>query len=320
MSSSGGLAPEVSIVVPFYGPADDMHRRLAFLDECLRSLQAQTLSRWEAIVVDDGSQDAESVQALIEVKRDGRIRYVRHDVNRGLGAARNTGFKSAVAQLVLPLDSDDRLRPMFLDRTRAFLTSHTDIDCVFTYFQVFGNSDSIRCNEVRPWPEILRAQWIPGPGTVMWRRVWETAGGYAELLDILGNEDWDFWIAALSRGVRAASIAEPLYEYREWSGSLTFRYPPQDGHVARQAIYERHRAIFRSERRWRGFLAGGYLNSASAARRTDRRAIALGLAARGLAVTPWNLGLWRQMALSPLSGSMERTVRTWCVGAARGER
>jgi glycosyltransferase involved in cell wall biosynthesis len=296
-SPRAGPVPRVGIVVPFYGDGASLPRRLEFLDECLGSLRRQSLGGWEAVVVDDGSPDPAAVRRVVERPADDRIRYVRHDANLGLGAARNTGARSSQAALLLPVDADDRLNPVFLEATCRVLDERLEIDCVFTAFQVFGEAERIVAHSVRPWPEILRRQWIPGPGALMRRRVWEVAGGYAEDRTLLGNEDWDFWIAALSRGVQPSQLGDALYEYRQWSGSLTFRYPPQDGHPARRAIYRRHRGTFRANRSGPQFLAGGFVNSAVASWRDGRRGLAVVWATCALAISPRTAGDWLPRAV-----------------------
>ncbi len=99
-------APAVSVVVPCYGRGDMLH-------ECLQSVVGQEFEDWEAIVVDDGTPTAE-VRSAVEAVRDDRIRYVCHPRNLGPSAARNTGFRSARADIVLSLDSDDLLDASFL--------------------------------------------------------------------------------------------------------------------------------------------------------------------------------------------------------------
>lgn len=72
---------------------------------------AQTLREIEIICVDDGSSDR-SIKTLKALAReDARIRLIRHDHNRGLGSARNSGIRSAQAEYVTGIDSDDHIRP-----------------------------------------------------------------------------------------------------------------------------------------------------------------------------------------------------------------
>jgi hypothetical protein len=86
----------VSVVMPVFA-------QTAFVPRALSSLQAQTVTDWELIVVDDGSPD--DVAAVLP--RDPRIRSLRHDRNRGLGAALNAGLDRARAGVIAYLPADD---------------------------------------------------------------------------------------------------------------------------------------------------------------------------------------------------------------------
>lgn len=79
------------------------------LPRALDSVLAQDWTDWEVIVVDDGSSDGTA--AVVARYEDPRIRYVRHDVNRGVTAAKNTGFDHCRGEWIGTLDSDDALAP-----------------------------------------------------------------------------------------------------------------------------------------------------------------------------------------------------------------
>jgi len=93
------VTPDVAVLTPVYDAA-------AFLGRALGSLQAQTLTSWELVVVDDGSTD-DVAAALALFLDDPRIRILRHDANRGLGAALNAGLAATTAPLVAYLPADD---------------------------------------------------------------------------------------------------------------------------------------------------------------------------------------------------------------------
>lgn len=97
----GSSRPLVSIVVPVYGVE-------AWLPGCLASVQAQTLSDWECIVVIDGSPDRCEEIARGWAENDSRFKVVSVE-NGGLGYARNVGLRQAVGEWVLFLDSDDEI-------------------------------------------------------------------------------------------------------------------------------------------------------------------------------------------------------------------
>lgn len=93
------IPPSVSVLIPTY-------EQSPFIARALDSLQAQDLSDWEAIVVDDGSQDA-TAEVVSTYLSDSRIRYYRLEENAGLGHALNEALTKARAPLIAYLPSDD---------------------------------------------------------------------------------------------------------------------------------------------------------------------------------------------------------------------
>ena len=100
------LTPQISVIVPIYNVEE-------YLPACLDSLQAQTFTDFEVVLVDDGSPDGSRAIAEAYAGRDRRIRIVTRP-NGGLGAARNTGVRAARGHFLTFLDSDDELPPQAL--------------------------------------------------------------------------------------------------------------------------------------------------------------------------------------------------------------
>jgi glycosyltransferase involved in cell wall biosynthesis len=92
--------PVVSVVMPVFNGS-------RFLTRAVESLFAQTFTDWELLAVDDASTDNSA--ALLEsfAATNPRIRVVRHPVNRGVAAARNTALRAAIGELIAYLDCDD---------------------------------------------------------------------------------------------------------------------------------------------------------------------------------------------------------------------
>jgi glycosyltransferase involved in cell wall biosynthesis len=90
--------PLVSIVIPTYN-------RSAFLERAILSVQKQTYTNLEIIVIDDASKDA--TKDIINSFNDNRLRYIKHFTNRGGAAARNTGISASRGEYVAFLDDDD---------------------------------------------------------------------------------------------------------------------------------------------------------------------------------------------------------------------
>src|SRR3989338_7455870 len=127
MGSASEMA-RVGVVIPCYNGG-------AYLQGALQSLKAQTWSDFEVVVVDDGSDDAGTLRALEDM--DG-VRLVRQE-NKGLPAARNVGMTATKADLLLPLDCDDRLEPEFLEKTVAALDADPQAAFAFTYLRMTGD-------------------------------------------------------------------------------------------------------------------------------------------------------------------------------------
>ena len=95
----------VSIGLPTYN-------RAHLLSRAIESVLAQSFTDFELIVVDDGSTD--NTEELVKSFQDGRIRYLKHENNRGLMASRNTALRESHGKYLAFQDSDDWWRPDFL--------------------------------------------------------------------------------------------------------------------------------------------------------------------------------------------------------------
>jgi hypothetical protein len=90
--------PLVSVIIPAFRQAD-------FLGEAISSVLDQSYGNLEVIVVDDHSPD--HTAAVVQQFTDPRLRYIAHDCNRMLPAARNTGLRAARGEIIALLDADD---------------------------------------------------------------------------------------------------------------------------------------------------------------------------------------------------------------------
>lgn len=106
--------PAVSVVIPAYDAE-------SALIQCLLSVQRQTVTSWEAFVVDDGSTDGTLSIAKYFSKRDSRVKYVPPSGPRGAGNARQRGVGLATSEFIAFLDADDVWLPEKLEQTLDFM-------------------------------------------------------------------------------------------------------------------------------------------------------------------------------------------------------
>jgi len=116
------LMPKVSIVVSVY-------KMESYLDECVRSLAAQTFSDIEIILVDDGSPDRSGKICDEYAKEDPRITVI-HQENQGVSAARNHGMEKAQGEWICFVDADDWIEPDMIEQM-VLRAEANDADVVF---------------------------------------------------------------------------------------------------------------------------------------------------------------------------------------------
>jgi GalNAc5-diNAcBac-PP-undecaprenol beta-1,3-glucosyltransferase len=92
----------ISIIIPTYN-------RAHIIRQAISSVLSQDYLNWELIVVDDGSSD--NTKEIINGFKDQRIKYFKHDTNRGAVAAKNTGLDHLTGNWFTILDSDDEMVP-----------------------------------------------------------------------------------------------------------------------------------------------------------------------------------------------------------------
>jgi glycosyltransferase involved in cell wall biosynthesis len=111
----------VSIIMASYN-------RAATLPRAIDSVLAQDYAAWELIIVDDGSTD--ETRAMLDECRDSRVLVVRHERNRGVTAAKNTGLDHIHGEWFTFVDSDDEILPDALGAMLAVVKAHPDVDAV----------------------------------------------------------------------------------------------------------------------------------------------------------------------------------------------
>ena len=281
--------PRISVVIPCFDQPDE------HLRACLESVVEQTFPDWEAVVVDDGSIRA-NVADVVAGLDDARIRTVRHRHNRGLGAARNSGFRAGHGELVALLDSDDRLAPSFLEEADRALRDTPEAEWAFTDWQCFGASVDLWAFP-NPLPPACPQHLVHvGPGALVRRRLWEAVGGYTEDRRMSGAADWDFWITTSELGLTGVHVTMALYLHRRWPGTMSVTTSVANDATNRELLYRRHKATFDSfdggcprcppRHRVANFRAMGYVNSSTAARTQGERLRSIELAARAVTILP----------------------------------
>ncbi|MBR4707637.1 MAG: glycosyltransferase family 2 protein [Pseudobutyrivibrio sp.] len=122
-----------SVIMPTYGVGD-------YIGDALGCLMMQTYDNFEVIIVDDCSPDNSGEIARTFVERDDRFIYVKHEVNQGVSAARNTGIAKATGDYLLFLDPDDLYERNLLRVCAAALERNPVDLLVYSFTEDYRNA------------------------------------------------------------------------------------------------------------------------------------------------------------------------------------
>ena len=116
----------ISVIVPVYNVEK-------YLEECLDSIQNQTYSEIEVILVNDGSTDKSKVICDRYCEDDNRFQLLNQE-NQGLSAARNSGVAASTGEFIAFVDSDDIILPNYLETLMHYMRE--DVDIVESQFTI----------------------------------------------------------------------------------------------------------------------------------------------------------------------------------------
>lgn len=200
--------PTVSVIIPTYN-------RAHLVGRAIQSVLNQTYQDFEIIVIDDGSTD--NTEDIIREfqKTDKRIKYIKHEKNKGGSAARNTGIKAARGEYIAFQDSDDEWLPEKLEKQmRVFENAHPEVGVVYTGFLRIENdkenyipSSWVIKKEGNIHNELLKGNFVTTQSIVARKECFEKAGIFDESLPRL--QDWEL-VIRLSKCYNFKCIDEPL--------------------------------------------------------------------------------------------------------------
>lgn len=194
--------------------------RPEWLRQALTSVQAQTYTNTEVIVVNDGGEEIDDILDFFRKHLD--IKTVTHSECRGRAAAANTGIALATGKYLNFLDDDDLLYPHHIEslvryaqQTGARLV-YSDCDVVRYEWNdrelVPIERQRFRRNDPVEWGTLLFENQLPSMTVLFERELLEEAGSFDESFEIY--EDWDFWIR-LSAHAEPRHLADVTAEYRQ---------------------------------------------------------------------------------------------------------
>jgi glycosyltransferase involved in cell wall biosynthesis len=260
--------PKVSVVIPTYN-------RARFLRAAVRTVLDQTFQDFEIVIVDDASSD--DTPAVVASLGDGRIKYIRHEQNRRIAGARNTGVSSSAGEYIAFLDDDDEWRPRKLEQQVQILDiSAPTVGAVYTAFAQVDVASGNVVGVITPVKrghilhELGSRNWVGTASTVCVRRqCFEEVGLFDE--SVAFGEEYDMWIRIAHR-FDFRYIDEVLVGYGLHARRLSRNYDVMISGLTRQL--EKYDAFFGSDpaNHSRRFMSLGRLYCYSGDARRGREA------------------------------------------------
>lgn len=219
----------ITVIIPTY------KRDTLMMERAINSVINQTYSNWELIVIDDNGIKSEfcakNEEFINKYKDDKRIRYFKHDINKGANEARNTGIKISKGELIAFLDSDDKWVDNKLEMVvNAYEKCPDNYGVIFSSYYIVGKRGISIDNQTKSkgnifYKEIYKDNVSPTSAVVVKRKCFDKVGCFDKNLP--ARQDYDMWLR-ISRYYKFYFIDKPLsYIYR-------------DGHEAISSNYKKH--------------------------------------------------------------------------------
>lgn len=223
------MTTRLSIVIPFYNVEK-------YIAECLDSVYNQDIpeEEYEVICVNDASPDGSREIVLDYQKRHTNLVLVEHEVNKKLGAARNTGRRIARGKYLWNVDSDDMIAPNCLGEILNECEKN-DLDVLIFWFSTLDNGKIIKrdcpwikmppCKGIEFWEQqVLHHQ---SEISQVWTQVYRKAYLDEKRIyspEINMSEDEPYTYASILKAERLSALAKSFYINRKNIQSLTHTF------------------------------------------------------------------------------------------------
>lgn len=199
--------PICSVVIPVYNGE-------SYIEDCIRSVQLQTMRELEIIVVDDASTDGTPVLVANICQQDNRVRLIRNEYNQGVAEARNQGVGQAQADWVAFLDCDDAWLPEKLEKQFTF-QQNSDARMLYTGATCMDSAGRDIGRSFRPPVRVSSEDLLIGNEIVCSTVLVEKALLAAHpMTQSCLHEDFICWLQILRDIGEAYGLPEALIRYR----------------------------------------------------------------------------------------------------------
>lgn len=198
-----------SVIIPYYNKS-------AYIIRCIDSVLNQTFSKFEIILVDDGSTD--NGIELVNKKYGQRIR-IYSQKNQGVSAARNKGIENATFDYIALLDADDCWHPQYLESMNWIISNEKEIKIIGAHYSRINDFFERKYDLSHYFKfdnyfgEAIRNTYFTSSSSVIKKSFFEENDGFNSLLK--KGEDIDVWFRVIQSGGNAFYITNTLVYYSD---------------------------------------------------------------------------------------------------------
>lgn len=204
----------VSIITPSYNSEK-------FIADTIRSVQRQTYTNWELLIVDDCSTDTTKHIVKDFIEDDHRVTFHQLGKNSGAGVARNQAVEMAGGKYIAFLDSDDLWLPEKLEKQLAFMQKHR-LPFTFSYYDCIDEDSNplhkrIQAPKTLHYFQLFFCNFV-GNLTGIYN---VDFFGKIPISGIRKRQDWMVWLSVLKKIRKAQPVPESLALYRVRKNSIS---------------------------------------------------------------------------------------------------
>lgn len=225
----------ISIIIPCYNS-------VSTIEETLFSVLNQNYQNWEALIINDGSIDG--TEKLIEkwTIQDSRFKYFKKE-NGGLASARNLGISQAKGSYILPLDSDNKIRPNFVSKAVDVMSNNDAVGVVYGNALRFGENTSEWIVGDFDKLKIMIDNYIDACALIR-KDLFDKHGLYEENLPFQGHEDWEYWLRVVQSNYTFYYLNEITFDYRVTKNSMIHSFTENMILLNHEFIQKKHYKLY----------------------------------------------------------------------------
>ena len=219
--------PLVSIIIPAYN-------HVSYIRQAIESIINQTFSRWELIIIDDGSVDG--TEKIVDEYSDQPNIQILHQENQGLSASLNRGLDLVQGSYFGFLPSDDLFYPEKLDIQVRWLEARPDIAALAGHQTLIDHDGQpLTDHHIQNWFDVspkgkgdfllglLERNFVSAPSVLIRTEILRNLEGFDP--DCIFMQDYDLWFRLL-KNYEMRVLPEPVIYYRWHGGNLTYKATP----------------------------------------------------------------------------------------------